>query len=158
MGNFKDQIRNDLKHLTIAQVCEKYNMEFPDLFKVMKDSRRFENSKPIEAGITYYNRRYIVHKKFDGEIVLLGNFIDLNEAREFYENVESPEGRPFGDTHIVRRTNGWAVQKQIDTKYTYFGTYKSRKEARLVRDELNKHNWDKRKLPYIWEKLGVKKK
>lgn len=59
-------------------------------------------------------------------------------------------------TWIVKTGYGkYRIQKQMNKKRYSFGTYRSHEDALLVRDELIKCGWDKRKLPEILEHTGV---
>lgn len=49
------------------------------------------------------------------------------------------------EKHIYRSTYGkFTVRKTVGGKFGYYGTYDTLKEARNVRDRLEKYNWDRR--------------
>jgi len=52
----------------------------------------------------------------------------------------------------------YRVAKTIKGKKISYGTYATEKEAQKVVSELKKVDWNKRKLPEILEKLGIKSK
>ena len=52
----------------------------------------------------------------------------------------------------------YRVAKTIKGKTISYGTYATEKEAQKVVSELKKVDWNKRKLPEILEKLGIKSK
>lgn len=62
------------------------------------------------------------------------------------------------DTYISKtRSKKWAIRKSIKGKMCYYGTYKLKKEASLVVKELIKVNWNAEELPYILERLNIKR-
>ena len=49
------------------------------------------------------------------------------------------------DTHIYKSTYGkFVIRKTIGGKFGYYGSYDTLKEARTIRDRLEKYNWDRR--------------
>lgn len=49
----------------------------------------------------------------------------------------------------------YRVSRTINRKRISYGTYKTEKEAQLVVQELEKHDWDREKLYSIRESLGI---
>ena len=54
-----------------------------------------------------------------------------------------------------RNKTYYTIYKVINGKNTYYGSYNTLKDARLVRDNLEKHNWDKYHLDEICEEVDV---
>ena len=57
--------------------------------------------------------------------------------------------------YIRPTKKGYRIQKHINKKNTHYGNYHTLKDAMLVRDNLEKHNWDKKHLDEICEEVGV---
>jgi hypothetical protein len=62
-----------------------------------------------------------------------------------------------GHIGLIKWSGHYFISKRIDKKNVFFGTYKTKKEAEIVREELHNCNWDKEKLPAILEKTGIKR-
>lgn len=52
----------------------------------------------------------------------------------------------------------YRISKKINGKQISYGTYSTEKEAQQVVKELIKKDWDKKELPLILERLGIKSK
>jgi hypothetical protein len=156
--------REDMKEgLTIDEVCRKYNISFSELFNGLNVAPTYSNQKEVEEGIIFYKKRYIITKIVDGELKYYGSFLDLKEAKQVYNELEArnwivSDNEVFGDTYLAHRNNTWTIQKTINDKPVYFGVYSSRYDARRVRAELIKCNWDKSKLTKICDKLNIKRR
>ena len=49
------------------------------------------------------------------------------------------------DKHIYKSSYGkFVVRKTVNGKFGYYGSYDTLKEARKIRDRLEKYNWDRR--------------
>jgi hypothetical protein len=58
--------------------------------------------------------------------------------------------------HIKSQTKKvYKIYKAINRKNIYYGTYYTLNDARLVRDNLEKHEWNKECLDEICEEVGV---
>ena len=66
------------------------------------------------------------------------------------------KGRVKELKHIYKRVgNSYEVIKTINWKQVCFGTYSSVEDARIVRDELIKYDWDKDCLEDILKKNNI---
>lgn len=68
-----------------------------------------------------------------------------------------PRKRDKEKQYIYRKGRAFVIQKRVNGKYSYFGAYSSFEDARKVRDELVKFNWNMDYLPLICRQLGVEK-
>lgn len=71
-------------------------------------------------------------------------------------NITQRDWKAIEERHIYARSNGFSVVKNIGGINIYFGVYNSVSEAKKVRDELIKCDWDKSKLKRILRKLNIK--
>ena len=69
-------------------------------------------------------------------------FLDLPDVPNPYEHMELP---PFdsNNSYISHIPERWKVQKSIDGKIKYFGSYKTREEAEARVQELIENGWVK---------------
>ncbi|WP_458456502.1 hypothetical protein [Methanobrevibacter sp.] len=68
-------------------------------------------------------------------------FCELPEIPNPYEHMELPSYEERKSTFIQRLPQRWRVQKRIDGKMCYFGTYKTFEEAEERRNDLIKNGW-----------------
>lgn len=62
------------------------------------------------------------------------------------------------NSYVNKTKNGnWTVNKYLGEGAEYFGTYRTKKEAILVRNELIDVNWDKNELDRILDELGIER-
>ena len=60
--------------------------------------------------------------------------------------------------HYDKIWKRYRVMRRINGKRVSYGTYATEKEAEKVVQKLTEANWDRTKLPYILEDLGIKSK
>ena len=78
-----------------------------------------------------------------------------------YKDVKRGMGIPgesnTGEVYIryIKPYKNYQLNKTINGKFTYFGTYDSLSDAVKVRDYMVKHGWDKPNLDSIRCELGV---
>lgn len=61
----------------------------------------------------------------------------------------TPTQKRLPEKYIYRVKGAYVIQKQVNGKLTHFGTYDFLSEAKIVRRELIKNNWNKLKLGKI---------
>ena len=133
--------------------------------------------------IGFKSKRYFIHKHKDGEKYTYGNYRTIEEARTVrdelvkcdwdssqYQSIlkrNNIQELPFSvvlkdDDAYIQKTkyDTFSIKKSTKLKegwrVKYYGTYNTIEDARKIRDELIKHNWDKTKLSRIKKKLGIK--
>ena len=159
------EIQNDLKKgLSIDEVCTKYNLTFLEIFKLMDKTKKPRTEhQALTRHIIKYCNRFIIVKTIDSKQIVFGSYYDLQEAIQTRDelvrknwNVNRDEY--LGDMYITLRKNRYVVTKNKKRgKTIFFGAYSTLRDARKVRDELVKANWNKNKLKSILEKTGVEK-
>ena len=73
----------------------------------------------------------------------------LKKTRPVTSNEGSVRKNPQSDHYHVKKT--------IKGTNVVFGTYATKEEAEIIRQELIKHSWDKNKLDEILKKTGIKR-
>ena len=71
------------------------------------------------------------------------------------EVMKAKTSRKTGEKYIHRVSTGWVIKKYIRGTVIQFGVYYSLIDAKLVRDELIKCNWDKTQLARIIQENDV---
>ena len=69
-------------------------------------------------------------------------FVELPDIPNPYEHMELPP-LSHDKEYIVRIPETWRVQKRVNGKTQYYGTFKSYEEAKTRRDELIANGWCK---------------
>lgn len=78
----------------------------------------------------------------------------IKVARTLYTYIDAEDT----DSYINKTRGGnWAVNKFIGGETIYFGTYKTKRDAIVVRNELIDINWDKKRLNNILEELDIER-
>ena len=77
-----------------------------------------------------------------------------------YKDVKRCDGNPGGNTgeayiRYIKPCKNYQLNKTINGKFTYFGTYDCLSDAVKVRDYMIMHGWDKQNLDVIRCELGV---
>ena len=122
-----------------------------------------------------HDGKFDIIKWLDGREVYFGRYYDKKTAKKVVKDLkkcnwdksqlkriqEKHEHAPrVGDKrgvylskYTVKKTGEvkvkWSVRKKINRKMHYFGTYKDKRVAELVRDLLEHHHWDKSLLERI---------
>ena len=63
--------------------------------------------------------------------------------------------KPLDEKYIYRVNGAWLLKKQVNGKMVVFGTYDFLSEAKIVRRELAKYNWNKLKLGKILDEQNI---
>lgn len=165
MNQVLEMARTDLKEgMDIFDVCKKHNLSFSDLFYGLKKRKNYKPVKSAPAKYIYHNgKRFIIRKRTgdDNRSHDFGSFFDLEEALSVRDKLILndwivPDGELWlGDTYIRKTKDKFVVYKWLNGRNYYYGRYGSLMDARLVRDELVRCDWDKSQLPVILERLGV---
>ena len=155
-----NEIINDLRSMSINDVCDKYDMSFTQLFNTLKKHNRSNKSRmELSKYIYLRNNRYWVQKKNKGLIQNYGSYINFEDANRVKNelvrlNWEVDPLDYLGDKWIVSNCGGYSINRRDETgKLVHYGRWKSLSFTRKVRDCLVKFNWDKDYLPLILEKL-----
>lgn len=75
-------------------------------------------------------------------------------ARTLYTYIDAEDT----DSYINQTRGGnWTVNKFIGDETIYFGTYKSKRDAIIVRNELIDVNWDIKRLDEILKELDIER-
>ena len=62
-------------------------------------------------------------------------------------------GKDKSMRYIYKRNDRYQIARTIKGQALYFGSYSNKTIAKLVRDKLDEHNWNKNKLPEIVEAI-----
>lgn len=101
--------------------------------------------------------RYNITWKDFVNLVLSGE--DIWSVLEFEEKYYEPDlspSMPPNYTGYIHNTGSKRSPYVVSRKQVYYGSYKDKKTARRVVNELRKCNWDKKQLKDIQEKVGHK--
>lgn len=158
MTSFKT-IRDDLKHKSIAEVCNEYDISLKDLFMLSEIESGGKGGKSNHGRyIAHQNGKWIVRKHINGVYRTFGSFDTLKEAEEARNTlVRNNWVQDYGSRNIGFRRGKYHIRKMINGEYYYYGSYNTLDDAVMVRDMLIEFKWDKDYLNMICSHLGVKR-
>ena len=153
----KSEIQKELQNgVSINEICNKYKITFDNLFKMLHTKggtgkKRNYHSNTSELYIVKQGRRYLIMNSH----ICYGRYFSLDEAklvRDYLVGVNwNVNPRDYlGDAYIqIRKNKGYLVKKQYQGNPAIkCGVYKTLKDARKVRDFMDKHDWD---IKYLHE-------
>lgn len=168
------ELTNDLKKgMSLTDALNKHKVCLKDIFENMGHER---NSETCE-NLSYQKGKWVLSKVINGKREYYGTFRNKEDGIAVREKLKEynwdksklpqihkelnysmelrlAEQKPRRNINTI---NGkYVIQKSINGKSSYFGTYKSLKTAQLVRNELIKCNWDKKQLNKIKNKIEEK--
>ena len=80
-------LREDLKKLSIEEVCEKHKLSFGEVVEIMaKNQPRKPKKRKMgyhstgERYISYYNKRYMLRRRINGKFRSFGGYMTLEDA------------------------------------------------------------------------------
>ena len=102
-------------------------------YRIIKDNEHYGYYEDLADAL--YDRDRFIYSEWDFDV-----FVQLPDTPNPYKDIELP---PFMNkseyiTHIPEK---WRVQKKINDKVCYFGTYDSFEEAEARRNYLMEHGW-----------------
>lgn len=146
----------------IRNVSERktYVDEINQMRDVILDGLRNQEEMAMLLGVTSVTirgwfRKYNTNWREFMDLVLSGE--DIWSVLEFEEKYYQPDlspSKPPNYTGYIHRTKSKRSPYSVVRKDVYYGSYKDKKTARRVVNELKKVNWDKGQLRGIQEKLG----
>ena len=112
------------------------------------------NEQNIRNWLKHYNSNY---KEF---LMLVLSGEDIWSILELEERIIQPNltpSKPSNYTGYVHHNHSKRSPYCVARKGEYYGSYKTRKQARQVVKLLKQYDWDKTRLPEIQEKVGYEK-
>ena len=103
-------------------------------WQLRKDGEHYGWYEDIEDAL--FDRDRLEQVEWDMSI-----FVELPEIPNPYYHIRLPPYEEVRSSYIQHLPERWRVQKRIDGKMSYFGTYDSFEEAEKRRNELIKNGW-----------------
>ena len=147
------EIHSYLQNHTINDACKHFKCSFKELFYYADGYEKLLEEITTEYDMKYIHKRnglYYVQKHINGELKCFKGSKSLNEVVEFrdklIENNWVDDGQlgieELEDTrYIYLSGKSFRLEKYVNGKLRYFGTFKTLEEALKARDELIKNNW-----------------
>lgn len=158
----KELIKKELREgATIEETCQKHKLSFKELCNMLITSKGRETPvDPEEDYIFVVGNRYGVCNIINDTNVYFGTYINLIDAISarnelVNKNWEVNPDDYLGDKFIYYRNGSYGIIKTQNNQSQHFGYYYTLPDARMVRDELIKCNWDKSQVNSICERLKV---
>lgn len=153
---------DDLKQMTLEEVCSKYKMSFKELVDYANNKAK-NGDESISLIKRIKNRYYIVNSRTD-KPKYIGSFLNKNEARQLSRAFNIlRESHPndvkyLGDKWIHKVGNRWKIEKRNSKgAICHFGRFDSQDEARKVRDYLFLNGWDLDVLKEVLDKKIIER-
>ncbi|WP_143744842.1 hypothetical protein [Methanosphaera cuniculi] len=119
----------------------------------LKQNNWKQTNKPTPTEMKYISKHpqggYIIQKSINGQIKYYGKYKTLEEAQKQIQYhiktgwTQKPQKKQDPDRYITKTGKKYRIQKQVNGKVKYYGTYQTIKEARKKRDKLEKTHWRK---------------
>ena len=105
--------------------------------------------------IHFHQEKYEIEKIIKNKPIYFGRYDSIEKAREVRDQLEKhnwnkkyiPPKPTNPNRYLNYKKSSVIIRKINKGKLEYYGTYKTLKEAREVRDKLEKHDWDKKYIP-----------
>lgn len=115
------------------KISFEYIYKESDGYSIKKDNEHYGYYQNLAEAL--FDRDRLIQCEWDWEL-----FVQLPETPNGYIHIELPEF-DRQKTYIKHIPERWEIQKRIDGKLKYFGSYRSLEEAEKRRDELIDNGW-----------------